>query len=273
MRMNHKPSVTQELLRRDLSALGIEAGDLLLVHSSLSSLGWVEGGADTVIRALVDSLGPNGTLFMPALSLGRFGPKRPPPLFDPEATKSVVGRIPERFRRWPGSIRSLHPTHSVAGLGPRADEILGRHGQSPTPCGQRSPWGKIAHHRGKILMLGVGTSACTMFHGPEEEVEPQIRCCPPTPCRMILPDGAQTFLLRLHRPYHGAVSNRSRMYSVLRDRGLTREGPVGEAQAIMIDATGLWNVSTSLLRARPSTRADALHANGRGVVERLLLRH
>ena len=270
--MNNRPTVTQEMLENNLAALGVQAGDLLVVHSSLSSLGWVEGGEHTVIEALLECLGPQGTLFMPALSLGYFGPRRPPPLFDPATTASVVGRIPESFRRRPESTRSLHPTHSIAGIGPRADELLGDHERSWTPCGRESPWGRIAHDRGKVLMLGVGTAACTMFHGPEEEAEPDARCGPRTPCRIVLPGGEGTFFLRLHRPYHGAVSNRRGMHHVLRERGLTSEGRVGGAAATLIDARGLWEVSMSLLGARPSGRVDAVHARLRRAAEQVLLR-
>ena len=121
-------------------------------------------------------------------------------------------------------------------------------------------------------MLGVGTAACTMFHGPEEEAEPDVRCGPPTPCRIVLPGGEETFLLRLHRPYHGAVSDRRSMHRVLRERGLTSEGRVGGAAATLIDARGLWEVSLSLLRDRPSGRVDAVRAHVRRVAEQLLLR-
>ena len=181
---------------------------------------------------------------MPALSLGYFGPRRPPPLFDPATTASVVGRIPESFRRPPGSTRSLHPTHSIAGIGPRADELLSDHEHSWTPCGRESPWGRIAHNRGKVLMLGVGTAACTLSHGPEEEAEPDARCGPPTPCRIVLPGQGGDVLAAFSTDHcHGGVSDRRGMARVLRERGLTSEGRVPGTAATLIDARGLWEVS------------------------------
>ena len=270
--MNNRPTVTQEMLENNLAALGVQAGDLLVVHSSLSSLGWVEGGEHTVIEALLECLGPQGTLFMPALSLGYFGPRRPPPLFDPATTASVVGRIPESFRRRPestaASIRRIPSRES--GRGPMScsatTSVRGRHAVASRRGGES------LDDRGKVLMLGVGTAACTMFHGPEEEAEPDARCGPRTPCRIVLPGGEGTFFLRLHRPYHGAVSNRRGMHHVLRERGLTSEGRVGGAAATLIDARGLWEVSMSLLRARPSGRVDAVHARLRRAAEQVLLR-
>src|SRR5262249_59650621 len=100
---------------------------------------------------------------------------------------------------------SLHPTHSIAAIGARAEEILRDHEFSPTPCGPASPWGKIARSGGSILMLVVGTQPCTMFHGAEEEAEPDARCTPPTPCRLLTEAGERTVWLRPHRPYTRAV--------------------------------------------------------------------
>src|SRR5215212_2811399 len=121
------PVVTGSMIEAGALELGLGAGDIVVAHSSLSSFGWVEGGEDEVIDALLAVLGPAGTLCMPALSYGDYGPDKPPPRFDPRTTPGIVGRIPERFRRRPGVKRSLHPTHSMAGTGGRADEILRDH--------------------------------------------------------------------------------------------------------------------------------------------------
>jgi len=86
----------------------------VLVHSSLSSLGCVEGGADAVIDALLDVLGPGGTLVVPTLTGTESLSAENPPRYDPDATPCWTGRVPETLRRRPGAMRSLHPTHSVA---------------------------------------------------------------------------------------------------------------------------------------------------------------
>src|SRR5205085_4877227 len=106
------PWATRERMSQDLRRLGVRAGGILLVHSSLRSLGFVPGGALTVIRALRDALGPEGTLVLPThtwewMSAGSRH-------FDARTTPSCVGVITETFRGLPGVVRSLHPTHSVA---------------------------------------------------------------------------------------------------------------------------------------------------------------
>src|SRR5688572_7012974 len=88
-----------------LRSLGVAPGHLLVVHSSLSSLGRVEGGADAVARALVDAVAPGGTVFVPTFNYGKLA-------YDAATTPSLVGAISEATRRLPGARRSLHPTHS-----------------------------------------------------------------------------------------------------------------------------------------------------------------
>jgi aminoglycoside 3-N-acetyltransferase len=246
-----RPVVTQAMIEVGLRELGLGPGDILVAHSALRSFGWVEGGEDAVIDALLAVIGPTGTLCMPALSYGDYGPDHPPPLFDPRTTPGIVGRIPERFRQRPGVQRSLHPTHSITAIGARAEEILRDHELSLTPCGPESPWGRIAGGGGAILMIGVSTQPCTMFHGAEEEAEPDARCTPLTPCRLVTEVGERTVWLRLHGPYTGALDNRAAMEPVLEAAGLLRRTKVGNSMLLRIDAGGLWELSLSLLRAKP----------------------
>jgi aminoglycoside 3-N-acetyltransferase len=116
-------------LKRDLEALGVRRGGVLLVHSSLSSLGFVAGGAHTVIGALRMALGPEGTLVVPTHTWDR--PGRGDFAFDVRSTPSCVGVISETFRAMPEAIRSLHPTHSVAAVGPMARDL------TPSPVSRR----------------------------------------------------------------------------------------------------------------------------------------
>ena len=101
-------------IKADLQELGVKNGDNLLVHSSLRSLGKVEGGAETVIRGMLEALGGEGTLLFPALSYVAVNAANP--VFDVRNTPSCVGALPEYFRTRPGTVRSLHPTHSMSGI-------------------------------------------------------------------------------------------------------------------------------------------------------------
>ncbi len=147
-----------------LRELGLPAGCVVMVHSALSALGEVEGGAETVIEALLEAVGPEGTLLMPAMA------QQQP--FRIESSPSTVGLITEVFRTYPGAIRSLHPTHSVAGIGPLTEELIEGHINQPTALGPESPWGRLARRDdGYILFIGVDQDRNTLLHAAEEIVE------------------------------------------------------------------------------------------------------
>ncbi len=166
--MNPTAEDTARRIADELRALGLRAGDVVLVHSSLKSMGWVEGGPETVVRGFESALGPMGTLLMPALTLEQ-DPAAP---LDTCNTPTTIGTIPEHFRTRPGTLRSVHPTHSVCGAGAHAQELLSKHYQDHTPCGEYSPFHRIFGTHGKIVMLGCGLYCLTSMHALEEYVVP-----------------------------------------------------------------------------------------------------
>lgn len=172
--------VTLDEISQGLTKLDINPGDLLLVHSSLSSLGWVCGGAQTVISALMRVLERKGTLVMPAHSGDLGDPaewENPPvpecwlesiyenlPAFDPARTPTRgMGRIAELFRTAPNSIRSNHPQVSFTANGRLSKKIVVDHVLSPQ-LGAKSPLGKMYDLGAKVLLLGVEYDSCTCFH-------------------------------------------------------------------------------------------------------------
>lgn len=154
-----------DILVKDLSALGLKKGDVVIVHSSLKSMGEVDGGANTVIDAIIEVVGSEGTVMFPALS---YTPCAKTGVFDVRNTPCCVGNIPETFRNRQGVIRSFHPTHSVCAFGKLAKEITETHGLDDTPVGKNSPYQKLINLNGKILMLGCGLRPNTFMHGIEE---------------------------------------------------------------------------------------------------------
>ncbi|KUM81899.1 aminoglycoside N(3)-acetyltransferase [Streptomyces curacoi] len=180
------PLVTRDALAAQLRELGVRPGETLLVHSSLSSLGWVCGGAVTVVRGLLDALGPDGTLVVPTQSGDLSDPRvwsNPPvpeewwdtiratmPAYDPLVTRSLgVGVIPETVRTWPGALRSAHPQTSFAAVGPRAAEIVEGHAPD-CRLGERSPLAKLEALYARVLLLGAGYDSCTSFHLAEYRI-------------------------------------------------------------------------------------------------------
>lgn len=173
--------VTVAGLIRDMRALGVREGDCLLVHASLSSLGWVCGGPQAVIEALLQAVGATGTIVMPAQSGDWSDPAEwadPPvpqswfeviyremPAFDPLVTPTRgMGRIAESFRGYPGTIRSSHPQVSFCANGTHAAAIVANHVLTPQ-FGKDTPLGKLYALAGsKVLLLGSGFDSCTAWH-------------------------------------------------------------------------------------------------------------
>ncbi len=173
------PATVQSLCD-DFRSLGVRPGDVLLVHSSLSAIGWVCGGPVAVIQALEQALGPNGTLVVPTHtcylsepSLWRSPPvpgdwlatiRRTMPAFDPAVTPSRgMGAIPECFRSQPGVLRSNHPHDSFAARGPRADFIVGSHALHEG-LGESSPLARLYDADASVLLLGVMHDSNTSLH-------------------------------------------------------------------------------------------------------------
>lgn len=174
------PPVSIDSLASDLRALGVRPGATMIVHASLSSLGWVIGDASAVIAALTTALGRDGTLVMPTHSGGLSDPAgwvAPPvplewhqriraemPAYDPATTPTrIMGAIPESFRTHPGVCRSAHPRQSFAARGPRMAFITDDH---PYDCamGERSPLARIHDLDADVLLLGVGHNRNTSLH-------------------------------------------------------------------------------------------------------------
>ncbi|MFG1993581.1 aminoglycoside N(3)-acetyltransferase [Actinoplanes sp. NPDC048988] len=171
---------TTGTLAADLRELGLATGDTVLVHSSMRAVGSVAGGVQAVVQALLDVLGPDGTLVVPTHTpsnsdpAGWENPPVPPawwpvirersPGFDPERTPSQwMGVLPEVVRAWPGARRSAHPQVSFAALGARAAAITGDH-PLEDGLGERSPLGAVYRADGKVLLLGCGHDRNTSLH-------------------------------------------------------------------------------------------------------------
>jgi aminoglycoside 3-N-acetyltransferase len=180
------PLVTRDTVSRQLRALGVRPGEILLTHSSLSSLGWVNGGAVAVVQGLLDALGPDGTLVVPTQSGDLSDPalwSNPPvpeewweairasmPRYDPRTTPTRgVGVIPETVRTWPGALRSAHPQTSFAALGPQAAEITAGHAVD-CRLGEASPLARLEKLGARVLLLGAGYGSCTAFHLAEYRI-------------------------------------------------------------------------------------------------------
>ena len=187
MNSGSPPPLTLEQLCAAFRDLGLSRGDSVLVHSACSSLGPVEGRADTILDALLAVLGPGGNLMLPTFNYTR---PLPEPHFDPLLTPARTGILPELGRKRPGAVRSLHPTHSVAVIGPDAESLTRDH-LKVRAFGVGSPIDRIAERGGKVLLIGVGHTSNSVVHIAEEYAElPKVSSYDPLPyIKLLLPDG------------------------------------------------------------------------------------
>lgn len=177
---------TVESIRADLAALGVTPGDTLLIHASLSALGYVAGGAPAVVDALRAAVGEAGTLVVPTFT-GQYGDpatweappvpdgwvdriRRARPPFRPSLTPSRgMGAIPETLRTYPEAVRSRHPEVSFAALGADADRLVADH-PFDFQLGEESPLGRLYEADARVLLLGVGHGVNTSFHLAEYRI-------------------------------------------------------------------------------------------------------
>jgi aminoglycoside 3-N-acetyltransferase len=246
--MRDRTPVTKHDIKRGLRALGLEAGDVVGVHSSLSSFGHVEGGADAVIDGLLETVGKRGSVVMPTYSKNR---QRVPPTpeeqalglsakskilpYDPKTTSCWTGKIPDTFWRRPGVVRGDHPTHSLAAIGPGASRLV-------------QSWSALLDLDGYILLLGVTLECCSAMHLAEERVE--------------LPD---TIARRLSLPAHlrqqyppgqwilgfGPYPDFVLMEGPCQQRGIMRLGTIGDAVVRLVRLGALVDLYAKCLREYP----------------------
>lgn len=185
--MEKRKLVTPNDIKTALKDIGVREGQAIMVHTSLSSLGYVCGGAQSVIEALMESVGGDGTIMMPTQSWKNLDPstgvywQEPEewwsaireyiPAYDKRITPTnTMGAVPEMFRQWPGTLRSDHPARSVAAWGRYAQYLTENHDLSDI-FGDCSPIGRLYELDGYVLLAGVGYDKNTSLHLADARAE------------------------------------------------------------------------------------------------------
>lgn len=244
-------TITKDDICAGLRQMGLRPGFQVLAHSSLSSFGYVEGGAEAAIEALLESISPGGTVLVPTLTGSEALSPANPPVFDPQNTPCWTGLIPETFRHRPDAVRSLHPTHSVAAIGPDAAALTAEHVDSLTPCDELSPYGKLAQSaRGYILLIGVDHESNTTFHHIEELAGVSYHMQPGLArARILTPQGETVRHILLHR--YGTPRHFGVMEPLFIERGIQVNGAIGEATVRLVNARGMVQATLAAMRANP----------------------
>jgi len=265
IRLRKVRTVTEPEIVGDLVEMGIRPGDLLFVHSSMSSIGRVQGGPNAVIDAILKAIGPAGTLVMPAFSMpygSMIDTLERGEIFDPANTPSTVGLIPETFRRRRGVKRSVHPTSSICAFGAEADLIVEGTSTYTSDFGVGTPLYKIMEHGGKTLGLGVDLGPVSFYHVIEDVLGEQF----PIKVRLdkvynakVIKDGQLSIMpirpfdpevarTRIDQP--GSSWLRTLFAEFLINRGALKIGYVGKARSWLAEAKQLFEAQTELLRRK-----------------------
>ena len=241
--------MTQSHIVSGLRELGVVPGDVVFAHSSLSAFGYVEGGVDTVIDALLEGVGAQGTLVLPTFTWGAFhaatGVR-----FDLVNTPCETGRIPETFRGREGVLRSSHICHSVAALGPQAEHALG---EGVSSFGRGSTFDRLYRLDCWNLLLGVSFNSCTALHSAEELEHVPYRAYRGFPHSVVVHSGGRTEPSRSIEflRQDGSSNDFARMGPILERDGVTRSHTIGEARCVNARIRDVIDVARRMLREDP----------------------
>lgn len=238
--------IDREILIRHLKALGLEAGDWVAVHSSMKSIGWVEGGPEAVISSLIKAVAPGGLVMMPLFTI----PDEE--LIDLAVKPTYLGLLPETFRNFPGVVRSLHPTHSVGIYGPEAQGIAESH-RNLTYIGHGSPYHQLALNNGWVLHMGTTFNSSSIIHLAEVLAEvPYLDISYP---RFEKSFTARAMDGSLVRAEPREIPGDSKMFYLVQEemdrRNLLRKGMIGQAVSIMARASEILDVAVEMMRENP----------------------
>lgn len=243
---------TYEDIVRALKNIGLEKNDTLLVHSSMKAIGMVDGGADTVIKALMKCT-EDGMLILPAHTWATMTQEHN--IYDSQREPSCVGILSNIFMRMPGVIRTLHPTHSLAVWCKdinRAKEFAQGEENMTTPCARQGCYGKLYDLKAKIMLLGCGLNKNTYFHGVEEWYGICERLTDYTlPLKIVMPDKTlKDCNMKKHfKPNGISVSEYYvKMEKPLLDNKIMRQGKVGDAKVMLIKAKEAADLFTNYLK-------------------------
>jgi len=243
-----KLHVTKEDIKNGLRELGLSEGDIVGVHSSLSSFGYVEAGTEAVVDALLETVGEAGSVVMPTYSTNRRKvPKTQEETdlgmtwkyqvlpFDARETPCWTGAIPEAFRKCPQARRGSNPAHSLAAVGPKAPELI-------------QGWHKLLELDGYILLLGVGLGCCSSMHLAERDIQ-----LPRHILKKITPPADLRERCRREKIEFGfgLYPDFSRMEEPCRKHGIMKVAEVGEATLKLLRLRHLIDLYAQYLRTNP----------------------
>ena len=250
--MGIKMQYTKQDLKRQLGEAGLKSTDTILIHSSMKAIGEVEGGADGVLDVWMEYF-HQGLLLLPTHTWASMSEEHP--VYAPEKEVSCVGLLTNLFRKRPGVVRSLHPTHSVAAFGKEAAAYVAGEENCNTPCTPGGCYDRLRQAGGKILLVGVGHERNTFIHSVEEVLNVPNRLTDrPLPFYVVTADKSKKPVY-MRRHYNAMQPHISEDFVKLEqafyDTKAAAKVRFGSADCILCDAGRVFEVTRHVLAPDP----------------------
>lgn len=274
--MNSKiGNYNKQQLKNQLESMGLKGDETILIHSSMKAIGAVDGGADTVLDVWMEYF-KNGLLLLPTHTWKTVNADNP--VYNPYTTPSCVGLLTNMFMKRDGVIRSLHPTHSMSGYGKNAAEYLAGEEYNNTPCTPGGCYDRLKEVGGKVLLVGVGHERNTYIHSVEEVLNVPNRLSD-MPMELVIElqeesnnsgklppynrdDGwkkhTDNKLYRkvyVRKHYNAQQPHISedfvKLNQIFLDRGVVRNVKFGDADSLLCDAKGMFNIVRQVIAPDP----------------------
>ena len=252
-------------VEEDLKSLGIKNGDTVLIHASMSKIGYLKEGPKTFVDAVLNAIGPTGNILMPsspnaALQLDYVRKNK---VFDVRYAPSRMGAISEYFRKMPGVLRSLSPTEPVCAYGPKATYLTEGHFGETTPYTEKSPFRRLYDLGGKILYIGVTLdNAGTNLHTLEDAVNFPYPVYFDEVFDMSIVDSsghASSVAIKVHNPEWSAKRKCDHLIPMFETQNVCRSGRIGSADVLVFDGNHMFE---TMLNAFHDKGVTMYHPNG-----------
>lgn len=274
--MNSKiANYNKQQLKDQLESMGLKGDETILIHSSMKAIGAVDGGADTVLDAWMEYF-KDGLLLLPTHTWKTVNADNP--VYNPYTTPSCVGLLTNMFMKRDGVIRSLHPTHSMSGYGKNAAEYLAGEEYNNTPCTPGGCYDRLKEVGGKVLLVGVGHERNTYIHSVEEVLNVPNRLSD-MPMELVIElqeesnnsgklppynrdegwkkhtDNKLCRKVYVRKHYNAQQPHISedfvKLNQIFLDSGVVRKVKFGDADSLLCDAKGMFNVVRHVIAPNP----------------------
>jgi len=251
--MNRNTKIISEFLH-DLAALGVCRRDCLVVHSSFKTLGLPNVSPADVIRTLIESVGPDGTIMMPTFTYSYSGIWNVRP-FNPQTTPGTGnGILTETLRQYPGALRSSHPTYSIAAYGRHAEQLT-KNKENTSALGIGSSYDEAIQLNAKILLLGVGNNRNSMLHYAEVVAGLPYNDIPYRAFwgrTALIERAGRTVKTPLKPEFPACSANFGAADAYLTECGILRRGKVGQTESILMNSREMVAAVVKKLQAEPA---------------------